>query len=223
MMSEKPRILFSVPTDKHIMAQTVFSMMEIAKHPAVDYLQMVGSPIDDMRNKICMYAVNNNYSHVLMIDSDQATPPGIVDMLLECDSPLASGIVPMLAKNKIVSNIIVKLPEDEAQCPDDTAFMERWDYHGEPFEVEGAGTGCILIHADVLRAIPMPWFKFTTEKNKIVGEDIYFCHKAEQYGFRYKVHPRAVCSHFKMVDLLAIAKAFSDIPAEREELLEIVS
>jgi hypothetical protein len=69
----------------------------------------------------------------------------------------------------------------------------------------------------------MPWFKFTTEKNKIVGEDIYFCHKAEQYGFRYKVHPRAVCSHFKMVDLLAIAKAFSDIPAEREELLEIVS
>ena len=57
-------------------------------------------------------------------------------------------------------------------------------------EVISVGFGCCLIRADVFDAMPRPWFDtywYTHEKTgklELIGEDVYFCHKARHAGVK---------------------------------------
>lgn len=56
-------------------------------------------------------------------------------------------------------------------------------------ECDWFGGGYLLVKSDVFRKIPGPWFEnrndgFGIKGAKIVGEDVYFCKKLQDYGYK---------------------------------------
>jgi hypothetical protein len=52
-------------------------------------------------------------------------------------------------------------------------------------QVMGVGFGMVLIKKEVFEAAQKPWFWFEqTDKGGIIGEDIYFCAKAFDAGYK---------------------------------------
>lgn len=204
-MTER-NILFSIPTGATIEPQTMFVATALARRPDVTFAPILGSPIDVVRNGIVKLLLGDpTYTHLLMMDSDVVPALDVVDLLLECDWPMAAAIVPICVDNAIVGNVVVRDKDG------DTHFITSWNMEGEPFEVAAAGCGCVLIRREVFEAIPWPWFKWTESfPTGREGEDIYFSRKAAEFGFTYKVHPKAVADHIKKFPLLHLVKAFDE-------------
>ena len=202
------KILFAVPTNSKIEASTVFSIVKICQRPDIEYLALTGSPIEQVRNAIVNELLSDQtLTHVMMMDSDIVPPDGIVDMLLECDSPMACGICPVVLEGTICTNI-VGITEERP----DGQFLTRIDPEKGPFELNAAGTGVVLIRREVFENVPWPWFK-RQEKRDIrysVGEDIYFSRKAAKAGYKYIANPKAICGHIKPMDLMKIVGAFNE-------------
>lgn len=55
--------------------------------------------------------------------------------------------------------------------------------------VEGIGMGCMLMKTSILDEMDKPWFDFTytPESNDFLGEDMYFCRKMAEVGYKIKV------------------------------------
>lgn len=225
----KRNILFAVPTNAGIDPHTTFAIATICQRDDITYKAIMGSPTDFVRNALVKMVLGSpDYTHLLMMDSDIKPPANIVDLLLECDSPMAAAIVPIMLQGKIVSNIIVKTEHG-------SHFMESWNSHGDMIEAEGAGTGVVLIRREVFENIPWPWFRYLEGEydGKRTGEDIFFSRKAAEHGYKYMVHPRAICGHLKTVDLLTIVNAVqmnnlaktvevkATLPAQEEEPVKI--
>ncbi len=58
-------------------------------------------------------------------------------------------------------------------------------------EVEAAGTGGMLIHKHVFTKIPEPWFHWGID----YSDDVYFCRKAKQAGFKVHVDTQTRLGH----------------------------
>ena len=199
----KPNILFSVPTAKSVSAETVLALTSISYDERITYAQSKGAPVEWVRNTLARMCLDGNYTHLMMMDSDIVPPENIVELLLECDHPMAAAIVPIYIAGKIVSNVRIEIDGAEV-------FMERCP-SDKPFLVKAAGTGCVLIAREVFERIPWPWFEYHEEFDGTrIGEDIDFSMKAAKYGLQYMAHPKALCGHIKEVNLLDIVKKHNE-------------
>ena len=210
----KNKILMAMPVGGGIEPATEAALLRILfSRDDIGYFQPQAATLDIVRNEIVRQALATpDITHVFMLDSDVVPPDNIMDLLLECDSPMATAVVPLYMGGKITTNIQVKAENGTIQwlkaCPQD----------GEPFEVENAGTGCVLIRREVFEKVPWPWFKFEllNQEGDVITEDIYFGNKAREYGYRYKVRP-VLCGHMKKVDLMDIVNGFNSFA---EKLLD---
>jgi hypothetical protein len=87
----------------------------------------------------------------------------------------------------------------------DDKWLLRW-FDG-PLEVDGAGTGCMLIRRDVFEALGHPWFRWPEwideEKGTLerMSDDIDFCNRARDKGFKVVAHGNVRCGHIKQCDV----------------------
>jgi hypothetical protein len=75
------------------------------------------------------------------------------------------------------------------------------------FQVDAAGTGCLLIHRSVLEAIQADadphqgkdwcWFWDGPINGEWIGEDLQFCRRVRSLGFPIYVHTGAILPHSK--------------------------
>lgn len=86
--------------------------------------------------------------------------------------------------------------------------MEIEDLPDNPFKVNVASNGMMLVKMDVFNNIEWPYWKTDIQENVKTGADIYFCDKARKAGYDLWVDPKVTCGHFKMVDLLGVAKTY---------------
>ena len=106
----------------------------------------------------------------------------------------------------------MKKDDIDTECPD------------RLMKVDGVGTGCLLIHRDVLKAIDPPWFKFqyTHDGTIELSEDYYFCEKAKAAGFELFLDPNCVCGHAKYLDLYDMNKLMYRIASSKDVKFEEV-
>jgi len=96
---------------------------------------------------------------------------------------------------------------------------EYWDELDDDsglIEVDGVGTGCLLVHRSVLEEMQPPWFKFVYNEDGTLklGEDFYFGEQLRQMGQEMFVSTDHVCSHYRKTDLTE----FAEIVAEAENV-----
>ena len=139
-------------------------------------------------------------THILFVDYDVLPRPNTLVKLLEHDKDIVSGVYPTTQKCKLYWCLSREEPFE---------LMEILDLPNNPFKASVVSNGMMLVKTEVFDNIEWPYWRTEYEVGDIVtGADIYFCRKAKAAGYDLWVDPKLKCNHFKMVDLLGIAKLY---------------
>jgi hypothetical protein len=132
---------------------------------------------------------------VIFIDSDMVWKPEAIQKLI--DSPYDVTFAPyVLSDNKTLS---IKV---------DDKFVKRDNYKhkNKAFEIQAGGLGLMACKLEVLQNIPYPWFALKDyieefdngiQRGAIVGEDVYFCQKLIDFGYKLHCDPTIEVGHEK--------------------------
>ena len=85
-------------------------------------------------------------------------------------------------------------------APNDGPYW-KWRV-GDVFECWGLGTGCMMIRTDVFQHLERPWFKTSSEVGFAETDDLYFCTKVANAGFKVKAHGGVLCKHWDVKNSL---------------------
>ncbi len=128
-----------------------------------------------------------DYSYLMWIDSDIVFTPEHFQTLLDHKENIVSGLYKN-AKGDFVCQIDDRITAEEQA--------------GKLIEVFWAGMGFMLIKRGVLENINPPWFQTAPidthdRKDVFAGEDIFFCYRAREAGYKVFVEPKVVVGHIK--------------------------
>lgn len=178
----EPKVLIGVLTTGSVPTLFMTSMLDMVcwlKHDKVDsdVHTVNGSLITKSRNICAQKAVDEGFTHLLFIDSDQVFPPTTPNQLFSHRLP----IVACNIATKVIppQRTACLRPKDgkthkDARVPMRTAGLEK---------IWRVGCGVMMIETEVFHRIPKPWFHFGwDDQNGITGEDWYFLQKTEEAG-----------------------------------------
>lgn len=205
----EPQIFVATPLGKngmlHIGAASFCA--SVNAYPNVEWGFTMTHSAEMSRNVLIQKRLEDSpeTTHFLFLDSDIAPPKDMLQRMLAHDADIITAPAPLFFDKKVVWNVAI---------PDtDNWYMLSTELPEEPFYTSKTGGGALLIKREVFEAIGWPWFKTEympmNEKNKCLkcGEDIWFCIKAREAGFKILVDPTLVCHHYNQVDLLDIYNA----------------
>ena len=186
----KPKIFVGVPCLDHVRTQTANTLVSLVR--SLSYIEKIVFQqrcyIHLSREKLAKMALDGGYSHILFIDSDMCFSPLVIERLLSRDKDIIAGLYyhRRLPLEPVVGMINEEgLPMTLKEIPKDI------------FKCYAAGTGCMLIKTEVFKRMPKPWF-FYEPPNEIddgIGEDTWFCKKANEMGIEVWVDPTVQVGH----------------------------
>lgn len=138
-----------------------------------------GTLVHEARHKLVRAALAiEDTTHILWLDSDMRFPPDVIMRLLAHNQAVVG--------TNYATRKEPHIPTAALNDEDDLVF-DRDDLP-ELMEVHRCGMGCMLVEANVYRALPAPWFAigFNKDADGYAGEDVYFCLKVQDAGL--KVH-----------------------------------
>lgn len=165
----------------------------------------VGSLIYDARNRLAMAAVQMEADIVLWLDSDMVFNSDTLDRLLETYKQHEGDIVSGLYCKRVppytpVLYEVFDIDEGGAR------YMIQGDIPKETFEVQGCGFGCVLtpvkVLKDVMETYGPPFYPLGGH-----GEDLSFCWRARQLGYKIFCDPSVSLGH---VGYQVITRSFYD-------------
>lgn len=132
-----------------------------------------GSGIAELRNILVNKAIKyEETTHILFVDDDQMFPADSIHQLAKHDLPIVAANIVRKESNPRTNSKKIDSPDCIFTLPNSTGLEE----------VESVGTGMMLIKREVFEALKEPYFFYDVEKN--VGEDVNFCRKARDAGFK---------------------------------------
>lgn len=143
---------------------------------------------------------NLTYDKLLWIDSDIEFIPEDVLKLYESDKDIICGGYLM------ANGAVVVYPTLDHQLS-----IQEVEKMRDIIEVEGAGFGFMCVKAGVFESLSRPWFQSATttikdEKDEdysfpMIGEDMSWCHRARENGYKIYFDPSVKVNHHKMMKL----------------------
>jgi hypothetical protein len=154
--------------------------------------QAIGLPIPDCQNVPTEEALRDGCSHLWYVEEDTVPPKGALDKLLNAEGDISAidyGV-----------NGWACIARDKIDC-----------------EIKWCGLGCTLVKSYVFDKLEKPYFRddmqlmvnrsrpdFMTwvkaPENRYGGQDIWFCSKAREAGFKI-VQVQGECRHLKLESL----------------------
>ena len=143
-----------------------------------------------------------------MIDSDEQLPIAAFDKLIESahdkERPIIAGLV--FASFEIGQAYPKPVPTIFQDAPEGFLPLNNYD-KDSLFEVDAAGTGCLLVHRSVLETMQASadphqgkdwcWFWDGPIDGIWIGEDLQFCRRVRSLGFPIYAHTGAILPHSK--------------------------
>jgi GT2 family glycosyltransferase len=169
------------------------------------------------RNMIIDYALKNGYDYFLNLDQDVIPPKNIIEELLSCKKDIVSGIYFGMFNT---SSGFKKLPVAYASITEEEFekmqkispfpqfikshldlkrnLTENESNSGSLLEVRIPSNGCMLIKRDVLedKEIRYGIIDISGKPGK-TGDEIIFCEKAAEKGFKLYVCTKIRCQHIQ--------------------------
>ena len=192
------RILIAVPCMDQVPAQFAHSLAWLASYGIEDteisIWFNVGSLIYTSRDAIAKKALLDEVDLVMWFDSDMVFAPDTMKRMLKLideGHDMVTGIY--YRRTPPFSAVGFKTMElnEEGTAFDWTELTEIPD---EPFEVEACGFGCVLMKAEIFVSVFAKFGQmFTPIAN--CGEDIAFCWRARQCGYKILADPSIGLGH----------------------------
>jgi glycosyltransferase involved in cell wall biosynthesis len=186
------KILIAVPTAKYIEPETFKSIydLDIPEGYKVEFQFFYGYQIDQIRNLSAEWA--KSYDYMLSVDSDIILPKDTLTKMLSADKDIITGLyiqripnthtveVYMVTANGGMTNIPYELLKNKGIV-----------------EVAGCGFGACLVKSEVFRKMEYPHFNYQSALNHrdTISEDVYFCKKARDNGFKVWADTTIICDH----------------------------
>jgi len=132
---------------------------------------------------------NKECTHLFFMDSDMVFPEKTLEKLLEHDKDVVGGYYVRKRKGFLPNAFLL------GHRPGGKYVTEHVN---EMKEVEGIGTGCLLIKRKVFENIECPWFEYKWNKDPdghMVTEDLIFCQKVKEKGYEIWCDGTIKCGH----------------------------
>ena len=155
-------------------------------------------PHSAARNTIVKTFIDQkDYEWVVFVDDDVVPPSNALDIIEEDKAyDIVAGYAPIIREFKPgEQSIIMNFANFDGQVPPEP----EEDYI---YEVKNVGFGFIAIKKEVFDKIKKPYFDFffkDEDGTTVRGEDIYFCDKVREAGFKIMLDPRLKCKHNKEI------------------------
>ncbi len=213
--------LYGVVTANWLIAFMRFIMDSMGKYTIHLYLHEQ-QPVDQCRETLAAMALEKPCDYVMWLDSDNVMPKGGVERLIKNLEENNADIITALYFGK-----------DAPHFPIIRGWRAGGFYKienpalGQIIEIAGCGFGACIMKPEVLTRIKRPLFKFSQErwgyKDVTISEDLYFCRKAREAGFKILCDTGIVSSHIggavDVMEYMNYAPIRQGIIDDREELI----
>lgn len=196
------KILIAIPTLDYVhvdFMKSLLALTEAIECPHEISIQS-GTLVYMAREKLANKAINEGFDFVLWLDSDMVFQPTLLEDLQFSRKDFITGVY-QARRPGFTSCIFEKIDLDSFRS------VER--YPSDIFRVEGCGFGCVLIKTEILKHV-MQTYKTCFMPIKGYGEDIAFCLRARDLGYKLYCDPHVVCGHIGHVTIF---------PEDRENYL----
>lgn len=187
------KIMIAVPCMDQVPVPFVQSLALLEKVGECSLVMKSGSLIYTSRNEIATYAIETEADYVFWLDSDMVFKPDTLKKMLktltENDLDILTGLY--FRRVPPYSPVLFdQLDLDGEEC----TFSEFEEIPEGLFEVGGCGFGCVLMKAEVFLDVQSKHGNmFAPIANN--GEDVAFCWRARDCGFKIYCDPSVICGH----------------------------
>lgn len=189
------KTLIAVPCMDQVPARFAQSLAMLRKVGDCAVSFQIGSLVYNSRNELARRAIQMDADYVLWLDSDMVFDPDLLErMFARMESDNLDFLTGLCFR---------RTPPFSPAIFDKLEYKKGvvlWtDYHGkvlpnEPFEVGGCGFAAVLIKTDVIMSVQAKHqAMFTPMQN--TGEDLSFCLRARDCGFRIVCDPTIELGH----------------------------
>lgn len=224
-------ILIAIPTNKNIEAATFKSIydLKIPKGYKTEFQFFYGYQIDQIRNLIAEWGKHHDY--LFCVDSDIVLPNDTLLKMIGWDVDVVSG----LYIQRIPNTHTLEIYEDNGHGGVTNILWDNIKQRIGLMEIAGCGFGCVLINSNVLKQMEYPHFVYRSAIShaNTYSEDVYFCQKAREAGFKIWCDTTILCDHvgsytFKVQDekLKSVIEYIRDedrLPKEQVDYLHSIS
>lgn len=207
----EPKVLIAIPTagglhERTSMWQTVVCL----RHPNYIPRTFRGRPVDHVRNGICRLVLQQDYTHVLFIDSDTEPPLDAVERLLQTQQELTQStgraVMTTGCYRVMLQSGLCWVMSDRGDDGHYHCFKKHHD-PSRPYRVAASGGGCLLVPREILAVVDPAWFLWIERPDgSQMSEDIYFFDKMNTVGFETWADPQVICKHYKELELSSLAE-----------------
>lgn len=170
-------------------------------------------PTSSNRNDITRDFLKSGCDYLAMFDEDTYPLDNPFD-ILDHDKDVCGCVYPGMGESGIRLHVYRRLDDGTyGQYPP----KERSGL----MEVDAIGTGAIFIKRKVLEKIKKP-FDYTFDKDGVtfMSDDIAFCKRAKDKGFKIWADWDKAASHYKVVDLLQVSNLIAEAAMEKKIILK---
>lgn len=155
-------------------------------------LFQIGGYVDVNRNKIVEEAIKQGTTHLMFIDADMVFPDDGVMQLFKQDKDIigANYNVRLDPTSPDFSGPTVKMLVDGKPVS-----MVNKDFPTELFECYALGTGFMMIKTEVFKKLKYPYFEAIIDRKGHHTEDVEFCRRANEAGFKIYCDPTIKMGH----------------------------
>lgn len=188
-------VVVGIPTSRPVTPEWAIGLatQNFPTNTNVCYAPVRGLKVDEAREVIVKGAQDLKAPIIWMVDDDVECPLGACRQLLQTirqaddDVMVVAGIYP----SRNASN-----PEPIVYQTNGHGAFWKWKKN-TIFEVTGTiGTGCMMIKTEVFGKIPKPWFKTVDTENGKITDDVWFCERVREAGFKILADAHVICTHW---------------------------
>lgn len=174
-----------IPSQDHCAAWFAYDLarlvgFSVAQGLGVNVCLCKTAYLPSMRRELAKLAINSGADSLLFLDSDMRFPKDALVRLLRHKEPIVAASYSMRRLPLAPVAFDGYTQGQLHYIPNDAEGLE---------EVASVGMGCFLIDLNVFKKLDEPWFanEYDAALDDYIGEDVHFCRKAREAGYRILV------------------------------------
>jgi len=188
------KTLIAIPTSRDIEIQCAASIIGMKRKGRIGVFCPQSYSIGDSRNLIVEHALEIGYDYIMWVDSDMILPKETILKLMSHNKDIAAGVYSYKLLNN--TNAVAKRFVKDAEDTYEDITLKEIRESERLIGIDAVGFGCVLTKVDIFRNIPKPWFVYSPE----MGEDVYFCRKAQEAGYKVYLDTSIKCGHIGQIN-----------------------